>query len=436
MSTLRVGLCGLGTVGGAVFRLLSEDGGRLAERGVELVHLASRSLGEEHKRASVRCSSRLLAVAEDPELDVVVELVGGVSDARTLVLRALEQGKHVVTANKALLAEHGDEIFAAARTHGRQIACEAAVAGGIPVLRALGEGLVANRVRRIAGIINGTSNFILSAMRERGTGFAEAVQEAQHLGYAEADASLDTGGGDAAHKLVLLAALAWGVPLPADGTAAGNCIGGVYCEPLEFLEREDFAWAHGFDYCIKPLAVAERCSQPDGVMLRVHPALVHKRHILARVDGVMNAVLVEGDVVGETLYYGAGAGGEATASAVLADLCALAAGRGGMMPPRAGSIAVLAPDTLVCKRYLRLRVSDRPGVLAAVSRMLADAGINVLEAQQKPDAGTASTATLALLLDQTAEQHLLRVLQEIERLEEVRAGTVHLRVESFGAVPA
>lgn len=431
MGALRVGLCGLGTVGGAVFRLLCEADSRLPGSGVELRHIASRSLREEHRLPGLHCSAEVLAVAEDPEVDVVVELIGGIDVARGLVLRALEKGKHVVTANKALLAECGDEIFSTARDQGRCVACEASVAGGIPVLRALAEGLVANRIRRITGIVNGTSNFILSTMRRNAKDFASALEDAQRLGYAESDASLDTGGGDAAHKLAVLASLAWGVPLSGADGQRENFVCGVWCEPLDILEQEDFVWAHALGYCIKPLAAAEWLPESGGVMLRVHPSLVHKEHILARVDGVMNAVLIEGDPVGETLYYGPGAGGEATASAVLADLCALAAGRGGMTPPHNASVAALTPDALVCKHYLRLRVADRPGVLATVSRLLADAGVNVLEAQQKPDGNAEQTATLALLLAETVEQRMREILREIEKLEEVRAGAVRLRVESF-----
>src|SRR3989344_6129815 len=309
---VKVGICGLGTVGGGTFNVLqrnAEEIARRAGRGIEVAQIATRTPKPQFQTTGIAITTDVFEVATNPEIDIVIELMGGYTVARELVLKAIENGKHVVTANKALIAVHGNEIFAKAREKGVIVAFEAAVAGGIPVIKAIREGLAANRINWLAGIINGTGNFILSEMREKGRAFDDVLKEAQALGYAEADPTFDVEGIDAAHKLTILASIAFGIPLQFDKT---------YTEGITTIERQDVFYADQLGYRIKHLGIARKTDK--GIELRVHPTLIPERRLIANVNGVMNAVLVKGDAVGPTLYYGAGAGAEPTASAVIADV--------------------------------------------------------------------------------------------------------------------
>ena len=422
---LAIGLCGLGTVGGALFRHLAQAGGGAdsAAASFQLQHIGSRSQRQEFDLSSFRVSRDVMAVAADPEVQVLVELIGGCDTARELVLAAIRSGKHVVTANKALLAEHGAEIFAAAAEHGVAVAFEAAVAGAIPIVRGLRSGLAANRVRRIVGIVNGTSNYVLSGMEEGGRTFAQVLAEAGQLGYAEADPVLDLDGTDAAHKLLILSAIAWGLPLRFKEAA-------ICQEGVQQVEERDIACAAELGYRIRPLAIADRTS--DSILLRVHPALVPEKHILAGVRGPMNAVFVRGDLAGDTMYCGPGAGGAATVSAILADLIDVAAGTAPVGALQQDTTAVLAAmDTVSCPRYLRLMAADRPGVLSALTGVVSSAGISVATAIQRPDTAQDGSVPLVLLTGEAPERAVLKVLSELAGREDVRGNIVHLRVENF-----
>ena len=312
MDPIRIGICGFGTVGSGTFAVLERNRLEIAARvgrDVVVAHIGARRDNPRIDTGTTRLSRDVFEVVRDPAVDIVVELIGGVDDARKLVMQAIEAGKHVITANKALIAQHGNEIFAAASARGVSVAFEAAVGGGIPIIKAIREGLAANRIEWVAGIINGTGNFILSEMREKGRSFAAALADAQALGYAEADPTFDVEGIDAAHKLVILASLAFGIPLQFDK---------VYCEGISALAQEDLANAEELGYRIKHLGICRRT--PEGIELRVHPTLIPDDRLIANVNGVMNAILVRGDAVGPTLYYGPGAGSEPTASAVVADI--------------------------------------------------------------------------------------------------------------------
>jgi homoserine dehydrogenase len=374
---VRVGLLGLGTVGCGTIKVLHRNGDEIARRagrGIDVVTASARDI--ERPRdcdlSGVRLTTDPFEVVNDPDVEIVVELIGGTRPARELVLAAIERGKHVVTANKALIALHGNEIFAAAQARGVMVAFEAAVAGGIPIIKALREGLAGNRILWLAGIINGTGNFILTEMRDKGREFADVLAEAQRLGYAEADPTFDVEGIDAAHKLTILASIAFGVPLQFDK---------VYTEGITRITREDVVYAGELGYRIKHLGVARQTER--GIELRVHPTLIPHRRLIANVDGVMNAVLVQGDAVGPTLYYGAGAGAEPTASAVVADLVdvvrALTSDPENRVPHLAfqadalSDTPVLPMEEVQTAFYLRLRVQDKPGVLADITRILGDA---------------------------------------------------------------
>jgi homoserine dehydrogenase len=367
-------------------------------------------------------------VVRDPNIDIVVELIGGDTLARELVLEAINQGKHVVTANKALLAKHGNEIFAAASARGVMVAFEAAVAGGIPIIKAIREGLTANRIEWVAGIINGTTNFILSEMRTRGLPFAEVLAEAQRLGYAEADPTFDIEGVDAAHKLTLLASLAFGVPVQFDK---------AYVEGISQLAQEDIAHAERLGYRIKLLGMTRR--RPDGIELRVHPALVPAERLLANVEGPMNAVLVRGDAVGPTLYYGQGAGEEPTASAVVADLVDVTrlhtADPGNRVPhlafqPDAMSDTPILPiEKVSTSYYLRLRVDDQPGVLADIARVLAEHRISIGSMIQQPS--HIGGADIIFLTHQAVEGQVNRAIERIEGLPFVRSRMTRIRMETL-----
>ncbi|MFP5344492.1 MAG: homoserine dehydrogenase, partial [Gammaproteobacteria bacterium] len=376
MKPVKIGLLGLGTVGGGTINVLARNAGeitRRAGRGIEVTHAAARDLKKARicKTAGIKLTAKPMEVVSDPEIEIVAELMGGMDPARELVLHAIANGKHVVTANKALIARHGNEIFRAARAKGVMVAFEAAVGGGIPIIKAIREGLAGNRIEWLAGIVNGTSNFILTEMRDKDRDFADVLAEAQRLGYAEADPAFDIEGIDAAHKLTILAAIAFGIPLQFDK---------VYTEGVTRVTRDDVNYAEQFGYRIKHLAIARRT--PAGVQLRVHPTLIPRRRLIANVDGVMNAVVVTGDAVGPTLYYGAGAGAEPTASAVVADLVdvvrALTSDPENRVPHLAfqpdalSDLPILPMEQVETAYYLRLQAADRPGVLADVTRILAD----------------------------------------------------------------
>ena len=433
MGPMKVGLVGLGVVGGGTWTVLArnaEEIARRAGRRIEVARVAVRDVAKARSKVgeAMPVSTDVFGLVRDPEIDIVVELVGGDTLARELVLEAIANGKHVVTANKALLAKHGNEIFAAASERGVMVAFEAAVAGGIPIIKAMREGLTANRIQWLAGIINGTTNFILSEMRARGLPFAEVLAEAQRLGYAEADPTFDVEGVDAAHKLTLLASLAFGVPVQFDK---------AYIEGISKLEAVDIAHAERLGYRIKLLGITRR--RADGIELRVHPALVPADKLLANVEGPMNAVLVQGDAVGPTLYYGQGAGEEPTASAVVADLVDITrlhtADPGNRVPHLAfqpdamSDLAILPMDRVRTSYYLRLRVDDVPGVLADIARILADRGISIGSMIQQPS--HIGGADIIFLTHEAVEGKVNEAIGAIEALSFVRSKVTRLRVENL-----
>ncbi|SAI43003.1 homoserine dehydrogenase [Bordetella ansorpii] len=431
MQPMRVGLLGLGVVGGGTWTVLArnaEEIARRAGRRIEVARIAVRDVEKARSKVGegVEVSTDGHALVRDPRIDIVVELIGGDTLARELVLEAIAQGKHVVTANKALLAKHGNEIFAAASERGVMVAFEAAVAGGIPIIKAIREGLTANRIQWVAGIINGTTNFILSEMRSRGLPFADVLAEAQRLGYAEADPTFDVEGVDAAHKLTLLASLAFGVPVQFDR---------AYIEGISQLAQEDISHAERLGYRIKLLGITKR--RAEGIELRVHPALVPAERLLANVEGAMNAVLVRGDAVGPTLYYGQGAGEEPTASAVVADLVDVTrlhtADPGNRVPHLAfqpdalSDVQILPIEQVSTSYYLRVRVDDQPGVLADIARVLADRGISIGSMIQQPS--HIGGADLIFLTHEAREGDVDQAIAKIEATSFVRSKVTRLRVE-------
>lgn len=436
MTPVKTGLLGLGTVGGGTVSVLARNAAEIARRAgreIRITHAAAR----EYDAARIEGLDRIdtltdnaFAVVNDPAVEIVIELIGGCAPAHELVLRAIENGKHVVTANKALIATHGNQIFAAAEARGVIVAFEAAVGGGIPIIKALREGLAANQVEWIAGIINGTGNYILSGMRDRGDDFAAVLQEAQALGYAEADPKFDVEGIDAAHKLTILAALAFGMPLRLERT---------YTEGISRIEAQDVAWAGELGYRIKHLGIARR--GPDGIEQRVHPTLIPEDRLLANVDGVMNAVLAQANALGPTLYYGAGAGAEPTASAVLADVIDIAralpvdpASRPphlAFQPQALNDPAMLPMAEIETAYYLRMNAQDRPGVLADVTRLLADFGISIEAILQKEPAPQASCVPIILLTQRTKEQNMNAALAGIEQLAAIEGRVMRIRMETL-----
>ncbi len=439
MEPIKVGLLGFGTVGSGTFTVLrrnQEEIKRRAGRGIEVARIAVRNpakalaaLGDAGNAAQV--GSDFEAVTDDPAIDIVAEMIGGTGIARELVLRAIGNGKHVVTANKALLAVHGTEIFEAARAKGVIVAFEAAVAGGIPIIKALREGLTANRIQSIAGIINGTTNYILSEMRERGLDFSTALAGAQALGYAEADPTFDIEGVDAAHKLTIMSAIAFGIPMQFDR---------AYIEGISKLASIDIKYAEDLGYRIKLLGITRRVER--GIELRVHPTLISAKRLLASVEGAMNAVEVHGDAVGTTLYYGKGAGAEPTASAVVADLVDVTrlhtADPGHRVPHLAfqpqslADTPVLPIDEVTSGYYLRLRVADVTGVLADITRLLADAGISIdallqKEAEQVADNGETD---VVIITHDTLEKNANAAIARIEALTTVVSKVTKLRIEA------
>ena len=428
-------MLGLGTVGRGTYEILQRNQheiARRAGRGIEVAAITVRDVDKARAivGSKVPVSSNFNDVIRNPDIDIVVELMGGYEPAYALALDAITRGKHVVTANKALLARHGNELFDAARTHGVMLAFEAAVAGGIPIIKALREGLTANRIEWIAGIINGTSNFILSEMRSRGITFETALSEAQRLGYAEADPTFDIEGIDAAHKLAILSSIAFGVPINIDA---------VYTEGISKLAKEDIKYAEQLGYRIKLLAITKRTSA--GIELRVHPTLVPLQRLIANVEGAMNAVLIKGDAVGTTLYYGQGAGAEPTASAVIADLVDVTrlhtadpenhVPHLAFQPEGVAALPWLSVDDTVTSYYFRMRVADQPGVLADITRNLADGRISIDALfQREPSEGENQTDIIMLTHD-AVERDVNAAIARIEALPTVLAPVIRVRQEEL-----
>ena len=434
MDSIKVGLLGLGVVGGGTWKVLRRNAQEIARRAgqtIEVTRIAVRDIEKARALvgATILVDADPFGLVRDPSIDIVVELMGGDTLARELVLEAIAQGKHVVTANKALLAKHGTEIFAAASAKGVVVAFEAAVAGGIPIIKAIREGLTANRIEWVAGIINGTTNFILSEMRSRGLPFATVLAEAQKLGYAEADPTFDIEGVDAAHKLTLLASLAFGIPVQFDR---------AYVEGISKLSADDIKLAERLGYRIKLLGITKR--RREGIELRVHPALVPAKSMLANVEGAMNAVLVRGDAVGQTLYYGKGAGEEPTASAVVADLVDVTrllnadpehrVPHLAFQPDAMSDTPILSIDDVITSYYLRLTVADQPGVLADIARVFSDRGISIGSMIQQPSDLDAS-ADLVFLTHEALERDVNAAIAQIEGLPFVRSNVTRLRMESL-----
>lgn len=433
MKPINVGLLGLGTVGGGTLTVLRRNREEIARRAGREIHVkiaAVRNVERARKFAGDNLDITInpYEVVDHPDIDILVELMGGYGLSFELVMRAIDNGKHVVTANKALLALHGNEIFAAAQNKGVMVAFEAAVAGGIPIIKALREGLTANRIEWIAGIINGTSNFILSEMRAKGKSFAEALEEAQSLGYAEADPTFDIEGIDAAHKLTIMAAIAFGIPMQFDK---------AYTEGITKLTRDDIRYAEELGYRIKLLGITKRCAH--GIELRVHPTLIPATRLIANVEGVMNSVLVKGDAVGATLYYGAGAGAEPTASAVVADLVDVTRMHTAdpehrvphlaFQPSALSDVPILPISEVRTAYYLRLRAFDKPGVLADVTRILADLDISIDAMMQKEPSEGEELVDIIILTHITVEKNITAAISHIESLSSISGSVTRIRVE-------
>ncbi|MDD5181271.1 MAG: homoserine dehydrogenase [Gallionellaceae bacterium] len=436
MKPINVGLLGIGTVGGGAFTVLArnaEEITRRAGRPIRITVVADKNMELANKvtQGACRVTDDAFSVVNDPEIDIVIELIGGYGVAKELVLKAIANGKHVVTANKALLATHGNEIFKAAQDKGVMVAFEAAVAGGIPIIKAVREGLSANRIEWIAGIINGTTNFILSEMRDKGLSFDAVLKEAQRLGYAEADPTFDIEGVDAAHKITILSALAFGTPMQFDK---------AYIEGIARLDASDIKYAEQLGYRIKLLGITRRT--PDGVELRVHPTLIPAKRLIANVEGAMNAVLVQGDAVGATLYYGKGAGAEPTASAVIADLVDVTRMHTAdpenrvphlaFQPDQLADLPILPMDEVQTCYYLRLRVQDEPGVLADITRVLADEKISIDAMIQKEPGEGEYEADLVLLTHLTREKRTNAAIARLEKLLVVKGKVTRIRMEGLG----
>jgi homoserine dehydrogenase len=437
MEPIKVGLLGFGTVGSGTFTVLrrnQEEIKRRAGRGIEITRIAVRTPSKVQGATGIDVTTDFNAVVDDPSIDIVAEMIGGTGVARELVLRAISNGKHVVTANKALLAVHGSEIFEAASKKGVMVAFEAAVAGGIPIIKALREGLTANRIQYIAGIINGTTNYILSEMRDRGLDFATALKAAQELGYAEADPTFDIEGVDAAHKVTIMSAIAFGVPVQFDR---------AYVEGISKLDAIDIRYAEALGYRIKLLGIARRTEK--GIELRTHPTLIPAKRLLANVEGAMNAVVVHGDAVGTTLYYGKGAGAEPTASAVVADLVDVTrlhtadpehrVPHLAFQPDSLANTPILPIEEVTSSYYLRLRVADVTGVLANITRILADKVISIDALLQKEsehvDGEDKGETDIILLTHETVEREINAAITQIEALSTVVSKVTKLRMEGL-----
>ncbi len=435
MNPVKVGLLGLGTVGGGTVNVLkrnAEEIARRAGRGIEIVHAAARDLNKPRicDTTGIKLTTDPNEVVNNPEIEIIIELIGGDGLAKEMVMKAIEQGKHVVTANKALIAKHGNEIFARAQQKGVMVAFEAAVAGGIPIIKAIREGLAGNQIQWLAGIINGTGNFILTEMKDKGRDFDDVLKEAQALGYAEADPTFDVEGIDAAHKLTILASIAFGIPLQFEKT---------FTEGITTITREDVAYAEELGYRIKHLGVARRTDK--GIELRVHPTLIPERRLIANVDGVMNAVLVMGDAVGPTLYYGAGAGAEPTASAVVGDLVdvvrALTSDPENRVPHLAFQADALANDPILkieeveTAYYLRMSVQDKPGVMAKVASILAEHNISIEAIIQKEPVEEGTFASIIMLTHKVQEKQMNQAITKIEALDTIDGAVKRIRLETL-----
>lgn len=433
MKPVKVGICGLGTVGGGTFNVLKRNAQeitRRAERAIEVAQIAARSINPQCVITDTPITDDVFDVVNNPEIDIVVELIGGYTLARELVLTAIENGKHVVTANKALIAVYGNEIFTKAEQKGVIVAFEASVAGGIPIIKAIREGLAGNRINWVTGIINGTGNFILTEMTDKSREFSAALQEAQALGYAEADPSFDVEGIDAAHKLTILASIAFGIPLQFDK---------AYTEGITNLASEDIRYAEALGYRIKHLGVAKRTAK--GIELRVHPTLIPSDKLIANVNGVMNAVMVNGDAVGSTLYYGAGAGMEATASAVVADLVDVVRAMTSdpenrvphlaFQPSALSHVPVLSIEDCETAYYLRIQAEDSPGVLAQVATILSKRGINIESIMQKELEEMNGKVPMILLTHNVTEAKMNDAIIALESLEGVEGKVTRIRVEQL-----
>ncbi|OUS30623.1 homoserine dehydrogenase ['Osedax' symbiont bacterium Rs2_46_30_T18] len=429
MKPVKVGICGLGTVGSGTFNVLTRNAQEISRRvGREIIieQIGARRDNPNCDTTTTNITRDIFEVAVNPDIDIVVELIGGYEVALKLVLLAIENGKHVVTANKALIAVHGNEIFAAAKKHNVVVAFESAVAGGIPIIKALREGLAANKINGLAGIINGTGNFILSEMQQKGRDFSDVLSEAQALGYAEADPTFDVEGIDAAHKLTIMASIAYGVPLQFDK---------AFTEGISKVTSEDVKFAAELGYRIKHLGIARRTVQ--GIELRVHPTMIPKQKLLANVDGVMNAVLVDADAVGQTLHYGAGAGDEATASAVIADILDIARTIDadpsskiaplGFQSDQLSDLPILPMQQTETGYYLRLKAAEKPGVLAEVTKILGDCGINIEAIVQKES--DEDFVPVILLTQRVIEDKMNQAILAIEALDSILGEVTRIRVE-------
>lgn len=433
MKPVKIGICGLGTVGGGTFNVLSRNQKEISARAgcdITIAQVGARRDNPNCDLSGIDVSRDIFAVANNPDIDIVVELIGGTSVAKELVETAIANGKHVVTANKALIAEFGNELFEKAAAKGVTVAYEAAVAGGIPIIKALREGLSANKIQWIAGIINGTGNFILTEMRDKGRMFEDVLSEAQALGYAEADPTFDVEGIDAAHKLVILTSLAFGIPLQFDK---------VFTEGISQIASVDVAYAGELGYRIKHLGIARR--RENGIEMRVHPTLIPERRLIANVDGVSNAVVVRGDAVGPTLYYGPGAGAEPTASAVISDVVDISRTLTATADNRVSSLGVDADNLsdlpilpigeVETSYYLRMSAVDKPGVLSKITQVLSDSGISIEALIQKQPWEGEEQVPVILLTNQVTEKHMDNAIQKIEDLDSICGAVVKIRVESL-----
>jgi homoserine dehydrogenase len=431
--SVKIGICGLGTVASGTVNILTRNKALIDARSgcdVSIVQIGARRDNPKCDTAKFDVTRDIFAVANNPDVDILVELIGGTTVAKELVLTAIANGKHIITANKALIAHYGDEIFAAAKAKGVTVAFEAAVAGGIPIIKSIREGLAANNIEWLAGIINGTTNFILTEMRDKGRAFADVLAEAQALGYAEADPTFDVEGIDASHKLVILASLAFGIPLDVKK---------VFTEGITKISTEDVNYAQELGYRIKHLGIARRTA--NGIELRVHPTLIPEKRLIANVDGVMNAVLVKGDAVGATLYYGAGAGAEPTGSSVVGDIVDVARTLLASPEQRVPYLGFqtefvteqkhLPIDEIETANYLRMSAQDKPGVLSKIATILSDSGISIEAMIQKEAKENETTVPLILLTNCVQEKKLIAALHKIETLDSISGSVQRIRVESL-----
>lgn len=430
---VRIGICGLGTVASGTINIINRNKSLIDARSgcdISIVQVGARRDNPKCDTSCLNVTRDIFDVANNPDVDILVELIGGTTVAKELVLLAIANGKHIVTANKALIAHHGDEIFAAAKAKGVTVAFEAAVAGGIPIIKSIREGLAANNIEWLAGIINGTTNFILTEMRDKGRAFDDVLKEAQALGYAEADPTFDVEGIDASHKLVILASLAFGIPLDVKK---------VFTEGITKISTEDVNYAEELGYRIKHLGIARQTA--NGVEMRVHPTLIPEKRLIANVDGVMNAVLIKGDAVGPTLYYGAGAGGEPTGSSIVGDIVDVARTLLASPEHRVPYLGFqdqfvveqnhLPIDEVETANYLRMAAEDKPGVLSKIATILSDSGISIEAMIQKEAKEGESSVPLILLTNVVQEKKLTVAINKIEALDSINGSVQRIRVESL-----